>query len=82
LPEVVDASIGMGYGTILTPVLLMIGLWPSPSRSGGTSFTASRRIFSYSLIRVVNNPELCRFSVTREKGRLLRVVAMREIEFL
>ncbi len=29
LLEVVDASIGMGYGTILTPVLLMIGFDPS-----------------------------------------------------
>jgi len=28
LLEVVDASIGMGYGTILTPVLLMIGFDP------------------------------------------------------
>jgi uncharacterized membrane protein YfcA len=26
--EVVDASIGMGYGTLLTPVLLMIGFDP------------------------------------------------------
>jgi uncharacterized membrane protein YfcA len=27
--EVVDATIGMGYGTILTPVLLMVGFEPS-----------------------------------------------------
>jgi hypothetical protein len=29
LMEVVDASIGMGYGTILTPVLLMVGFDPT-----------------------------------------------------
>nr|MDO8134978.1 sulfite exporter TauE/SafE family protein [Candidatus Njordarchaeum guaymaensis] len=29
LMEVVDASIGMGYGTVLTPVLLMVGFDPT-----------------------------------------------------
>lgn len=46
LLEIVDASLGMGYGTILTPVLLMLGFDPSPSCSSSLDIAACWRFSS------------------------------------
>lgn len=38
--EAVDAAIGMGYGTILVPVLLMVGFSPFSGSSGCADIAA------------------------------------------